>query len=443
MSIPDDLANPFRLEQIMDQRPQACDTLRTRAAGDPSRVQQYNLLGLVTPLDLDFDVPYWIGTSVGGGTEIPTRIALGSAPYSLRSASVAAVAVDTDGGTNGQVLTIGDGGAQWMDAPSGGGAGDITAVTAGEGLSGGASSGEATLELDTGFADGRYVQEGQANSVTSAMIANGAVTAEDISTSGGSNGQVLTVTGSGADWQDAPEGGGDSWGLTGNSGTKSANFIGTTDNKPFEIKIDNVRVMRFEKQSGMSPNVIMGNPNNSIANVSYSTIAGGGQDGTPNQISGNYSFVGGGIGNEVNANGAAIASGSDNTLTDQAGYSFIGAGLRNEITSNFAVIAGGIDNVAGGPWSAVGGGTDNVASGNGSMVPGGYSNIASGAGSLSNSSVIAMRMAIFAFPKKYVLVDQSRYPATKLGSLIRPVRASPNSQGIVALNRDGKRVTFS
>jgi hypothetical protein len=64
--------------------------------------------------------------------------------------------------------------------PVGGTAGDITAVNAGEGLSGGGASGPVTLTLDLPYADGRYVNEAQDDSVTSAMIVNGAVNSSDL-----------------------------------------------------------------------------------------------------------------------------------------------------------------------------------------------------------------------------------------------------------------------
>ncbi len=49
----------------------------------------YNLLlGIIEPLNLDFDVQYWIGISVNGGDEFNPRIPLSSVPYSFLAYSV-------------------------------------------------------------------------------------------------------------------------------------------------------------------------------------------------------------------------------------------------------------------------------------------------------------------------------------------------------------------
>jgi hypothetical protein len=90
------------------------------------------------------------------------------------------------------------------------GTGDITGVTAGLGLSGGATAGDATLDLDFGGSgtensaarsdhdhDATYVNEGQTDSVTSGMITDGEVAFGDMSLNSCTNGQVIKSNGTG------------------------------------------------------------------------------------------------------------------------------------------------------------------------------------------------------------------------------------------------------
>jgi hypothetical protein len=149
------------------------------------------VLGAVTPLTLAFDATYWISLQVSGNPELP-RVVLSSAPYALR-AGVAESLV--------------------------GGSGDITAVYADNGLTGGATSGDAHLAVGAGTGlvvdadqvrltdpyatgtayDSRFVNEGQTNSVTADMVTPNIVSSVDGVVNDGGNidliaGSNVTIT---------------------------------------------------------------------------------------------------------------------------------------------------------------------------------------------------------------------------------------------------------
>jgi trimeric autotransporter adhesin len=155
-------------------------------------------------------------------------------------------------------------------------------------------------------------------------------------------GQIGTVT--------CDAGGSNAWRLLGNAETNPAtHFLGTTDNKPLNFRVNNQRVLRLEPNA-VSPNIIGGNAANFVSpGVRGATIGGGG-----------------------------VPSGD----TDP---NFFNEG-PNRVTDVYGTIAGGYNNQAGDntgtvtdvPFSTVGGGNANTASGADSTVAGGYGNTANG-----------------------------------------------------------------
>jgi len=202
------------------------------------------------------------------------------------------------------------------------------------------------------------------------------------------------------------------WKLAGNAGTApGANFIGTTDGQPFELKVANDRVFRFEPALEV-PNIVGGSRSNFVTpGVRGATIAGGGLPLYPNFIEADYGAIGGGTfhgvtgpwgtiaggrDNRVHAESATIAGGFRNNIGTNAFVATIGGGVLNAIQTNvsaatigggdrniisftYGTISGGVLNRAeGGPAPTVGGGDQNVAGGHYTTVGGGRLNTAIG-----------------------------------------------------------------
>jgi hypothetical protein len=243
------------------------------------------------------------------------------------------------------------------------GAGTVTSVATGTGLTGGPITTSGTIAI----ADG---------GVTSAQIGSGAATI----------GQVLTANGSGgAGWQGVPV----AWVLTGNAGTgcttsPCTDFLGTTDNSALEIRVMGSRAFRMEPATdstwGFSPNVIGGSGANAVtgAGVAGATIAGGGAPGSASHtVSASFGTIAGGFGNTVSGYASTVGGGQYNTASGFS-YASVGGGLGNTASGSNSTIAGGYQNTASGTYSSVTGGAGNTASGFEAFVAGGAGDTASG-----------------------------------------------------------------
>ncbi|WP_322512443.1 tail fiber domain-containing protein [Chloroflexus sp.] len=181
------------------------------------------------------------------------------------------------------------------------------------------------------------------------------------------------------------------WALGGNSGTNPATqFIGTTDNQPLELRVNNARVLRLEPNA-TSPNIIAGYSGNSVTSgVVGATIAGGGSLDTGcsgpcvNRVTDDYGTIGGGYfnraGNDAGTTSdrpyATVGGGNQNVASGQ--YATVSGGQDNTAQGGRATVGGGSDNIANGDYATVGGGRENAASSNSATVGGGYKNNASG-----------------------------------------------------------------
>jgi len=182
----------------------------------------------------------------------------------------------------------------------------------------------------------------------------------------------------------AASGGGNAWNLGGNAGTdpSAGDFLGTTDDAPFELRVNGTRALRVERVEGVidafgppydvtSTNVILGDPSNTVASdVTGATISGGGVD-------------------------------------DEARSEL------NTVTASFGTIDGGLGNTASGFAATVGGGEENTASGEGATVPGGRFNDASGSSSFAaGSGANALHRATF------VWSDGGPFSSTGVGQFL-------------------------
>jgi hypothetical protein len=158
------------------------------------------------------------------------------------------------------------------------------------------------------------------------------------------------------------------WDLGGNAGTDPrSNFLGTTDDQPLELRVNNQRALRIT-DGPQSPNLTGGHGDNEVLSAVSGAVIGGG--GPINRVFDDYGVVGGGVDNQ--------AGNADSTI-DNASYATVSGGRNNAALGESGSIGGGRNNIAGSIFTTVGGGRDNTASNDSATVSGGRDNLASNA----------------------------------------------------------------
>jgi len=313
------------------------------------------VLGSITSLNLPFDQQYWLGVTVGAGTELSPRVKFTSAAYSLNARSVADNAV-----TNSKIASN----AVTVDKIQ------PNVVSSVDGVS---NDGEnidliqqnTIIITPNDNANTITIGENHSAKTNNPHNVTAAQTGALVSVEGVSNpgGNIDLVPGSNIninhnDSANTITISSNTWGLNGNSGTTpGTNFLGTTSNVALELKVYSTRALRLEPTS-TTINIIGGYYGNSVTSgVNGAVIGGGGVYGSLNCVTDSFGTIGGGLSNQAGNNAgtiedrtcATVGGGAGNKATGYA--STISGGVRNEATESSSTVPGGADNLAAGQYS--------------------------------------------------------------------------------------------
>jgi hypothetical protein len=327
-----------------------------------------------------FTQPLWLGVSLNADPEMTPRQPLTSTPYSQRAKSAdsanyaSALSVTPTLCPTGQaargITTAGN--ATSCVAI---GSGTVTSVGTGTGLTGGPITGTGTLslaptyQLPQGCGSGQ-IPKWSGSAWACQADASGSGTVTSVTAGAGLTGGTITGSGTVAIDPNAAV-------LTGNYLKRGGNalgataVLGTTDNNAVEIHVNNERIIRIEPNAS-GPNIVAGDPGNSVGAHYGQTVAGGYNNG----VNGNFGTASGGYGNTASGIASTVAGGATNTAGGTA--SIVSGGDVNVASGDYSTVAGGLTNTASGEYSTVAGGGANTANGLRSTVAGGHMNVAQG-----------------------------------------------------------------
>jgi len=397
----------------------------------------------------DMDRPLWAGISIDGGQEMRPLTALTSSPYAMNVADGAISAEKIADGAvtpekldmdyvsgvlvNGQKVTgrgtslnlVGGGDIALRYDEASGSLRIESATNQGTGDKKGASTLAATGfdELTTATNTSATMTVGTGASL--APSGSGTVTANQFVGSGSTTTAVDLATSEVNGVLPVANGGTGSnvgaWLLQGNSGTNPdggspQDYLGTSDNNALNVRVNNIRIMRFQPNALGPGNIVGGYEGNTVSPYTNgSTIAGGGAMGAINNIDGGGAFIGSGQNNSIdvfgtssiigagennqtqaswtaivsgqgnmihsNSDWSIIGGGENNSMTEYVEHGFIGGGSNNQISSNYGdygVIGGGdMNDNQGSSYSFIGAGSGNILqeSSDYSVIGGGTGNV--------------------------------------------------------------------
>ena len=317
----------------------------------------------------------------------------------LKDAAVTAPKLSQMGAATNQVLKWS--GAAWAPANDSTGGGSMTSVSQDTGITcvPNPITSTGSVKLDLSYSDGRYVNETQANSITSAMITDGDVTSADIrdttvntaelkdaavtmpklNQGGATSGQVIKWTGSAWAPGNDDTGGGSVTSVGQDTGIICVpNPITSSGNVKLDLAYSDAR---YVNRTGDSMTGWLAVQTNLRAH-------GKGLIGSANANDGLAAFVVG-EGDTASGHYSSVTGGQNNNAS--GANSHVGGGGRNQASGSYAVVAGGDTNHATGSYTTACGGRNNVAAGYTATVGGGYLNVAGDAASDSGAAVCGGR----------------------------------------------------